>query len=189
MGRVLILVGILMLVGGIGMMGYSMVESFGITLSPQPTPDAAQYCREDEKLVIFGGASEYTPGQGRGRTVVYYCENAEGEQRDVTGSVLQTSIGNTLGMLAGGLGTGLLTTGLMMLGSLLLVAGIMVSAFRGSRRRIVTPVMTYQMTGQSNNPTDLSRALQQLEAAYRAGQLTEQEYQKAREALLMNFNR
>lgn len=185
MGRLLIILGVAMLIGGIGAMIYTMTQSFLLPLTPRATPSAAEYCEENEELVTFGGASEYTPGQGRGRTVVYYCEDEDGEQRDVTGSVLQASVGNTLGILAGGLGTGLLTTALFMGGSLLLVIGIIVSAMRGSRRRMGTPTFTYQMgTPTGGDPTDLDKALQQLEAAYRAGQMNEQAYQQAREALI-----
>jgi hypothetical protein len=61
---------------------------------------AVQACTEDEQLVKEQGASEYTIGTGYGRSVAYYCEDADGNRRDVTGEFVSNLTDSAFGSIS-----------------------------------------------------------------------------------------
>jgi len=91
----LLVLGILAIIVGIsltvtssvmGVIGGAMQSvQQAVEVAANPEELAVQACTEGETLVKIEGASEYTPGQGYGRPIAYFCENADGERRDVTG--------------------------------------------------------------------------------------------------------
>gem|GEM_PF-1686212 len=95
MRTLLLVLGILAIIVGIsltftssvmGVIGGAMQSvQQAVEVAANPEELAVQACTEGETLVKIEGASEYTPGQGYGRPIAYFCENADGERRDVTG--------------------------------------------------------------------------------------------------------
>ena len=98
--RVLLIIGgILLMVAGIGGMVLSMFSGFGSGIQEAVSaavegPTAEELCEPGETLVEVTGDSEYTPGVGYGRSVSYYCEDSEGNRRDVTGDFANDLIGD-----------------------------------------------------------------------------------------------
>lgn len=58
--------------------------------------DQTTLCDAGERLVEEQGPSEYTPGQGYGRSTQYYCEDEQGNRRDVTGAFVEGLLGTML---------------------------------------------------------------------------------------------
>jgi hypothetical protein len=148
--RKLMIVGgiILIVVGFAGTMfgtfsGFSQIGSL-VTA----TEDAARYCNQGETLVEEGGASEYTPGQGYGRSVRYYCESENGTRREVTGEFVQGLFGQ-VGNLFSGFGSGFPFIIVSMVGVLLLIVGILWSV---SRRLSARPQMMTPYSAMPYNP-------------------------------------
>jgi hypothetical protein len=145
MSRLFVILGILMIIAGfivpfIGGFAAFSGDNFANVLDVATNTEAAaaQFCREGETLVTEEGAAEFNPQTNiSGRTVLYYCEDSDGDRRDVTGEVVETLIGDTVGglmsILPGFLGSGLLGCILSPLGIVFLIIGI----FLGVRQRRV----------------------------------------------------
>ena len=122
MGKLLIVLGVLCMVGAaaVPMIG---VTGFQPAALVQP-PTSDQYCRTGERLVEESGASTYAPGRGYGSSVAYYCQDASGARREVTGAFANSLLAGAGGMV-GSLVTGmLLGAGLGLLGTVFLLLGI-----------------------------------------------------------------
>jgi hypothetical protein len=88
LGIIAIMVGITLTINSsvMGLIGGALQSAQqAVEVAANPEELAVQACTEDETLVKIEGQSEYTQGQGYARPVSYFCENAQGERRDVTG--------------------------------------------------------------------------------------------------------
>lgn len=137
MSRLLIILGIVGLVGGI----IGMMTSFGAPISnivsevdqESITARAEAQCNDDEELETIQGASTYSPTTGWGRPTTFYCVDADGNRRDVTMNFANDMIAGVGDMFGSIFSGSLMWTGVMLGGiALLTVGGIM--AFRSGMK-------------------------------------------------------
>lgn len=217
MGRILTLLGVVMLLAGLGGILYSSFSSFGAFGSASgidqliATPSADTLCKPGETLDVVQGASSYTPGSGSGRPTSYFCVDADGNRRDVTGDFVDDLFGSAGGFV-GGLFNGILGTflwgGLMTLGIIFMVFGMISRRMSGKMPTIgggvVLPTGTYTsgtVLGSSSAPytpppspsfgtpaagktPPLAERLKQLEDARAAGLISQEEYERLRQQAL-----
>ncbi|MEZ4670015.1 MAG: SHOCT domain-containing protein [Anaerolineae bacterium] len=152
MGRILLVLGVLMVIGGIvGMATSSFLPSnFGATLQMATDPAAreAKLCQPGEKLIEENGGTTYTPGQGYASTAILYCENNEGQRREVTGEFanqLLGQVGDVVSNVFGGLGRTFMFVGLMMVGIVFIIIG----SIANMRRRVMRDAFGNPLVGQS----------------------------------------
>ena len=149
MGKFLIIIGIIMMVVGFaGTMigtfsGISQIGS-GVEDMLNNIENVEQYCNAGETLTTSEGASVYTPGQGYGRNVRYFCEDAQGNQREVTGEFVEGLFGETsniFGDVFGGISTGFPFIVIIMIGTLFLIVGVMLAVMRrmNARPQMINP--------------------------------------------------
>lgn len=212
MGRLLVIVGILMFIGGIiltttsaftGILSSSMQGVQNVVNTAVNADEAvAKYCKEGEKLVTEKGASSYTPGQGYSSSVVYYCENSEGQRRDVTGDLANELVGQAFSAFPNfNFMPRLEFLAISGLGFVLIVVGAII----GQRQRLsVTPVpvrvggkmdmaqiiqqaqaLKAQQMGNTDNA--LTAKLRQLDEARDKELLSKEEYDKLRQQILESF--
>jgi hypothetical protein len=223
MGRILVVIGVLMLAAGVIV---PFAGSFGFLtnmgqISEIVTADEAELCNDDETLETESGPASRTSTDDMtmGRTVLYYCVNEEGERRDVSETFISDMMSETGGIL-GGVGSmltsGLAATGLSMGGVALIVVGVLMTV--RTRPRVVNqfgqPVTRIDLRGgnspvgtspfgnspvgappSSANPTQtppnaggmqgdvIDFVRDQLDTAYRNGQITREDYDRAVEKL------
>jgi hypothetical protein len=224
MGRILVLIGVLMLAAGIivpfaGSFGFlSDIGQIGEIV----TADESELCNDGETLETESGPASRTSTDDMtmGRTVLYYCVNEEGERRDVTATFnggLMQETGNILGGVGSMLTSGLAATGLSMGGVALIIVGVLMTV--RTRPRVVNafgqPVTRIDLRGggdspvgtspfgispvgappSSPNPTQtppnaggmqgdvIDFVRSQLDTAYRNGQITREDYDRAVEKL------
>jgi hypothetical protein len=216
--RVLLIIGgILLMVAGIAGMAFSMFAGFGSGIQEAVSaavegPTAAELCKPGETLVEETGGSEYTPGVGYGRSVTYYCEDSEGNRRDVTGDFANDLIGDIGTSLMPSFNFRIEFIALVGIGLLILLVGI----FSGLARRgsvderpgmAVGPGTGVSVGGQpaalfgsdfaslaqriqqsqpvsSAGGESLAEKLRQLDVARGANLITEDEYQRLRQQTL-----
>lgn len=154
MGRIILVLGILLLVGGIvgtavsafGIIGSATSSLMGsdfssaFELATDPKVREAKLCEPGETLIEENSAQSYTPGSGYASTAMLYCENSEGQRREVTGEFANQLLGQVDDIVSGivpnvfsGIGRSFAFTGLILLGVLFIVIG----AVTNSRRRRV----------------------------------------------------
>ena len=97
MGRVVVLLGIVLILLGaggviVGMIGVPL--QFANTITGAVTPTAAELCKAGETLETEQGAQEYLPGGGYRRSVRYFCVSGAGARREVTGSFVTGMLGD-----------------------------------------------------------------------------------------------
>jgi len=146
MGKILILLGVVVLIGSIARMAYGFIAApLGLTNSIQDAVSgdrAAELCREGEELDTSSGSSSYTPGIGYGRTVLYFCVDKDGTRREVTGEFVEDMVNNTMGTVFGSMGQigiGVLASFGLGLGIFLIIIGSLVNRFR--RRDGIDPYL------------------------------------------------
>lgn len=158
MGKFLIIGGILLIIVGFGgtmISAFSGVSQIGnIVTSAENTDDL---CNEGETLDEVTGASEYTPGQGYGRSVRYFCVDANGSRREVTGAFVEGLFGS-VGNIFSGVTSGFPFMIVIMVGVLLLIIGVFVSLARriNARPTLVSPYGTsayYPSGAPTGTPT------------------------------------
>lgn len=196
MGRTLVVVGVVLLIVGVIL---PFATSFGFmrdigsfTQNVATEPTAEELCEPGETLEVVQGPSTRTgtsSASGSGRTTLYYCVTSAGGQRDVTaaavGNLIEgaATLGGPIGsILAGSLGSMVLAGG----GIGLIVIGTLVSARRGARtaRRVVGVEQPFNPTNTGGGGQSIVGMLKaQLDAAYRNGQLTREDYERALEQL------
>jgi hypothetical protein len=223
MGRLLIVVGVLMLAAGVIV---PFAGSFGFLsnmgqVGEIVTADEAELCNDGETLETESGPSTRTStdGFGTGRNVTYYCVNAEGERRNVSEAFFSDMMAET-GSIFSGVGSmltsGLAATGLSMGGVALIIVGVLMTFRTGPRvvNQFGQPVTRINLRGgnspvgvspfgdspvgvppSSANPTQsppnaggmqgdvIDFVRDQLDAAYRNGQITREDYDRAIEKL------
>lgn len=132
MGRVVLVLGLILSVVGCGGIGWSFIIPFqqGIADAVNVDENAAALCLPNETLVTSEGASTYTQGQGYGRNVLYYCENSEGVQRDITGEVVENLIGDTVNTVVPGVVAAFIFGGLLTVGGIFTIIGIIIMIVR-----------------------------------------------------------
>ncbi len=206
---------ILLILAGIGLLS---VGIFGITSgmfsfgpgfqeainNAVEGPSAEALCKPGETLVEEGGQSEYTPGQGYGRSVAYYCEDSAGNRRDVTGDFASDLLGsvstNLFGapnlrveyLAAAGLGLVLLLVGVfsgLRSKNVDVRPGVAVNApFGGQAVTWTVPEGTRptlaERIQQAGSTSNLADKLRELDIARGANLITEEEYQRMRQQIL-----
>ncbi|MBZ0285476.1 MAG: SHOCT domain-containing protein [Anaerolineae bacterium] len=207
MGRLMLFVGIILIV--VGVIGISSSMSNFVPPNLESIEASTQnLCNEGETLVEERGASEFTPGQGYGSSVRYFCENSEGQRREVTGEFVENVFGE-ISTIFPALGGSLLFVGLCGLGGLIAFIGfIVVLVSGGSRSRTVAvPVGVptgVRVSGQPISSTDdlasflgqsstskpassagdLAAKLRQLETARQNNLISQEEYDRMRQQIL-----
>jgi hypothetical protein len=163
-------------------------------------PQAEELCEEGEHIVQLEGAESYTPGMGYGREVTVFCEDAEGNRRDVTEAFGTNMIGQALGSVSGVLGSvgvGFCFSSLIIVGVVLLLIGSLVSRRRqpimvGGMPGVQVMNMPLCQTGYSRGapvgPGDLTTKLRQLEEARNKNLISEDEYERMRKSILDSMN-
>jgi hypothetical protein len=219
MGRILVIIGVLMLAAGIIV---PLAGSFGFLsnigqIGEVVTADAADLCETGERLETESGASSRTSTGDftTGRTVLYYCVDANGGRRDVSEAFYSQMIGEAGGIFSGVgsmLTSGLAATGLSMGGVALIIVGVLMTI--RTRPRVVNqfgqPVTRVDLRGGNSpigsapfgnspvgmspnaaNPTQtppnaggmqgdvIDFVRDQLDTAYRNGQITREDYDRA----------
>lgn len=138
MGRLLILFGLLLVVVGVIAGGVSMVNALQKTTAVAiEGPVESEVCQPGESLVEETGASEYTPGQGYGRPVQYFCVDADGTRRNVTGEFVNDLFGSITSALPE-LGIGMLFLFLPCIGVPLIVVGVILVLIRRKPSSVVS---------------------------------------------------
>jgi hypothetical protein len=202
MGKLLLFLGIVLgIAGTVGMvLGFTgQFSQLGqMITSAVQTPDAAEYCQPGEQIQESGGAASYSPDMGWGRTVIYYCVDAQGNRRDITSAVMDNlfgSMGGVLGSVFNGVGSLLLSGGLCSLGALLGIIGLVMVLAR--RRRTVDGQFAVPMggapaggvgvdpLGQSEQTAEAR--LRKLEQLYAAGTISAEEYERLRRQILQSL--
>ncbi len=211
MGRILIFLGILGIIGGVligvvgpfmGGFGFGGFNDF-LNTATNGEATAAELCREGETLETDQGASTFTQGQGWARSTQYYCVNNDGVRRDVTGEFVEGLFGGVFNMLPGFLGGIGISALLSTCGTGLLVVGIILAVMRGRRGMQVVTTQSYVsgadlnsilaqarntpvVTGSSPKASggDLTARLEQLKAAFDKKLISQEEYDRARKAIL-----
>lgn len=183
MGRLLIVLGALLFIGGIAATAYSAfsVSMAGIgdmvNTAVNSDEEAAKYCKAGETLVKEQGAETYSPTEGYGRSTQYYCENAAGTRRDVTGEFVTNLVGQAFNGVGGMFNFSVKTEYMAaaLLGLILVIAGsvlnrnkrkaAMVDALGGTNFNVSsgTPVIRVGGQGVTNSP-DLAQIIQQAQA-------------------------
>lgn len=212
MGRLLPVLGILLVIGGIIATATSMFSNVlsgslqgvqnVVNTAVNADEAAAKYCKEGEKLVTEKGASDYTPGQGYASSVVYYCEDSEGQRRDVTVDFANDLVGQAFNAIPSFNFTPHL--------ELLLISGlgvvlIVVGAIVGRRQRAGIMLMPVQVgdnmdmaqviqqaqavkSQQIGNADNARTAkLRQLDEARDKGLISKEEYDRLRQQILESF--
>ncbi len=199
MGRLLIFLGLILVVGGIAatVIGFSsgFMGSLGGVVDSAVNLDerAAELCESGEQLETDEGASSYTPGQGSGRNVFYYCVNDADERRDITSEVYEGFIGQTFDSISNmipGVGAGLLGGCAIPIGVVFIVIGAIVGRRHSPGMMTVNgrPVVTVRSNlGQSmpaGGGVDWVARLKQLDDARSKGLISQEEYDKLRQQIL-----
>ena len=208
MSKLVMFLGIVLIVVGfagtaLGMTG--VTSQFTNAITQATSANAEDLCNPGEKLEEEGGAESYSPGVGYGRTVQYYCVNAAGTRREVTGEFVQGMLGDVgsalMPMLSGGLIT-IISPLILTFGFILAILGFVFSRRRGaavtqyvytehgipntfnvSSRQAPSSTFSFP-TPRSPQSGDLSAKLRQLDEARQSGLLTEDEYQRMRQEIL-----
>lgn len=213
MGRLMTVLGVLLIIAGFGGMFVGNVSSFdfGSLASLGADPTTEQLCKAGETLIDEKGASQYTQGQGYASAVQYFCENSDGVRRNVTGEFATGLVGQASGMMgqiSQQFGKQFMWGGLITLGFIVMFLGIVITRVRsgGAVMRYgpqiyvngqpVAPGGQVYVNGQPVTPQsggwpqstpssgNLTEKLRQLENARNAGLITNDEYDRARQAIL-----
>ena len=144
-GKLLTLVGVILLVAGIfGITRANLsIPNLGLGNAMSLATDAkareAELCETGETLEEETGTSSYTPGQGYGSPVQVYCVNGEGNRRDVTGEFAESMMGGVEGIFSGvlsSMASSVIYFVIMGVGLVLTIIGMIISR----RRRPFAPV-------------------------------------------------
>jgi hypothetical protein len=137
MGKILMLLGVMVVIASIAGMVYGFAAgTMGWTDEIQDAVSgegAAELCTEGEKLVEQSGSSRYTPGVGYGRSVLYFCEDAQGNRRDINSEYFGNMFGDITGTVFGSIGqfgVGIIASFGIGLGIILIVIGSIMNRFR-----------------------------------------------------------
>ena len=204
MGKLLLILGIVLMVVAVGLLVFMTTqiqsESFGDLMT-------RLYCTEKEHFTVWQGAYEYDSfRRSGGYPTAFYCETADGEQRDISGNVVIAMIASFVVPFLLGLFMMMAGIGLMVKRG---VSGLIKNV--GNMQTVRGQSMTFDLrqgtTGYDNLSPDmkqtvdslrqgfagqanvnhggsLSERLSQLEEAYRQGLISKDEYDKARAAIL-----
>ena len=214
MGRILTLLGVLVLLAGIAGSVWSFL---GPMLNPMnsmfnPGADAMQaaldgpraedLCEPGETIETDEGQSGRTTGGTWGRSITVYCVDDEGNRRDVTNEFGGNLLGQAftgIPAFLGGVGLSMCFTSLIAVGVVLLVIGSVITR-RSRQQNMVTvggipgvQVYTNQpgavdvsryVQQQSKPGGDLTAKLRQLEEARNKGLISAEEYDRLRQQIL-----
>ena len=145
--------GFVLIFAGIGGMAFSFVSnamgsvSGIVDLAVNHQTAARKACNANEHLQVEQGPEEYDPvNQTYGRPTQYYCVNAAGVRRDVTGAFVNNLFGQIGGIFSGG-GLQLPWLALSGFGFVLIVLGLLIR-----RRRPDTPVGVQSYPSLAGSP-------------------------------------
>jgi hypothetical protein len=215
MRGILAIVGILMICGGISAITNDVISG-AVGASQRAidiaTTDPKTLCDDGETLEQDRSMSTYRQGQGYASAVSYYCVNAEGVRRDVTGEFAESMLGEVSQLFGSALNFRREWLFLMGGGVVVLVLAALIRRRRPDTDLISGQGMGSPVTTVNGQPVrfsgslgdaiqqsiaiareqqaargtsaSLSDKLRQLETARSNGLITESEYQSARQKLL-----
>ena len=137
MGRFLVFLGILAIFVGTAGIAYSIFAPIQNIVSSVMNVEeeggrAESLCNDNETLRSVEGASTRNSSGTYGRPVSYYCVDAFGNEREVTGDFVQGVMGDTGSTIMSTLNNSLLWTGVIMGGVFFTIIG----AIMGARKRM-----------------------------------------------------
>jgi hypothetical protein len=214
MGRLLTILGVLVLLAGIAGTAWAFVSPL---LDPvnsifNPAGDAVQaaidgpkaedLCEPGERIETEEGPSSRTVGGTWGRPVTIYCVDSEGSRREVTARFAGDLFGQAFASMPafiGGLGLSICFSSLIVVGIVLLLIGglltrrsrqpgmVMVGGIpdvQVSSRQAGAVDVTRYVQQQSSPGGDLTAKLRQLEDARSKGLISADEYDRLRQQIL-----
>ena len=209
MGRLFLILGIVLMAVATGLLVYMTTqtdsEQFGNLIE-------RLYCNEDEHYAKWQGAYQYDSfRRSGGYPVAFYCETADGTQREISGNVILVMIASFvvpsllgLFMMMGGIGLMVKrgVSGLMKnVGNMQTVRthSNVIDLRQGSEgydnlspdvKQMVDSLrqgmgaVSTQMQSQGQSGGSLAERLRQLDDAYNQGLISREEYDKARAAII-----
>lgn len=205
MGRLLSLIGIIMMIGGGFGLGGSILQPIGdIVSSVNPeaiAEQASELCNDAETIEVEQGQETYSPSSGWARPSYFYCVDGQGNRREVTQEFGAELIGTTTSTALSAFSSAFLWMGVSTIGFFLLIIGIIVSVRKraksanmlqyGSSSPISgNPAMHWNMpqtsatTSPKSDISDLKDRLQKLEEARSANLISQDEYDRLRQNIL-----
>ncbi len=148
------------------------------------------YCKSGEKLVM-GKVKDIvaTPEKDFTTLGLYYCVDDAGNQRDITSDVMGNAFGQWFNVLPSSATTSIVAIALFCLGLPILIVGAILSLRSSKPTSVVAGNSTFpasnSFSGFSDNPsTSLTDRLAELDKAHKAGLISEEEYQRARQHIV-----
>ena len=206
MGRLLILIGIIAMIGGgFGLSGSFLQPIGDIISSVNPEAieaQAAALCNDGETLKIEQGAETYSPSSGWGRPSYFYCVDNQNNRREVTEEFGSDLINNTTSSALSIISGTLTWICVSSLGFILLLVGIIMTVRKRSKTVQISPYASGSLSPspiQGNpamqwnmptckksrsEPSELTDRLQKLEEARSANLISQEEYDRLRQNIL-----
>lgn len=169
--------------------GASITTSNLSTVS-QNTADPAKYCKSGEKLATPQPRNTLaTPGKDFSTLGFFYCVDDAGHQRDITSDVMGNAFGQMFNVLPTWATASFVAIGLFCLGLPILIVGAILSLRSSKSAPVMADNSTFSpsssFSGFTDNPSaNLTDRLAQLDKAYKAGLLSDDEYQRARQQII-----
>lgn len=202
MGRLLILIGIIAMIGGgFGLSGSFLQPIGDIVSSVNPEAieaQAAALCNDGETLKIEQGAETYSPSSGWGRPTYFYCVDNQNNRREVTEEFGSDLISNTTSSALSIISGTFTWMCLSSLGFVVLLIGIIMSVRKRAQPLETSPYAS--LSPVSGDPemqwhvpsskkarpdsSDLTDRLQKLEEARSANLISQEEYDRLRQNIL-----
>ncbi len=203
MGRFLILLGIVLIIGSIIFMGL-VFGMAGEDVSAQIISPFA--CEDNETLTQY--SRTVSDFDGTSQTIDFFCEDSEGQERNVTITAIMVIIVGFVGLLLTGIFATIAGAGIASKNAIQNFSGDIISGQYGTtvdlratkvdlndgtfkeynpqipaNLRAVLKQASYQLDQLVGNET-LADKLEQLHEAYQKGLITTQEYDKIRASIL-----
>lgn len=189
MGRILLVVGLLLLLVGVAGAIASSLSLTGFALAPS----GAALCQPGETLAEETGPSTYRPRAGSSRSVRMICVDEKGTRRDATGDFVQGLFGQVLGDL-GNIGNFIASVAFSMLatlGTILAIIGAILTRRRNGR--LQTSAAGVTIAGQTFGPASpqaagaLAERLRQIADARGRNLITQEEHDRLRAEIMQSM--
>ncbi len=160
----------------------------------ETSANPATYCKAGEKLATPQPRNTFaTPGKDLATLGFFYCVDDAGNKRDITSDVMGNAFGQMFNVLPTWATTSIVAIALFCLGLPILIIGAILS-LRGQKSAPVlvgnSPISpSNSFSGFTDNPSvNLTDRLSELDKAHKAGLLSEEEYQRARQQIIDGLN-
>lgn len=198
LGRLLVFVGLIFIIIGATIFGFvQSVQTYD--LSRQVV--AEFICEPDERITFEQQAFQQAFQNFR---IIYYCEDNEGQRREINAEL--SVVGGIGFMVTFATGMLMVMAGILLvrrerqkkvlqsLGGFTMPSGVNINFSQAKMSpsqqaqvgQILQSMTNTSPSSANNTSTTLAERLKQLEDAYEQGLITEDEYQKARQAILSN---